>query len=376
MDRKTSNDISIKGREITPPHFEPEFEVSWAGEDPFSHRYCLGSEDGRLLFVNPKTTKWSGPFDVAPSKEAVNGVAFGESSIVVSTRQDVVCVRTIEGVDHVAALPQGAHGVCVSRQGDYYAPVGRQGLLKLESAPERLSVGIFSPADQDIGAYFYRVACLSSPDRGEALACALRRGGFAVLPLSGPNPQNRPRFLRTGTDIVDVCPLGTDDSPLGAVGLGADCSIHVVQDVFIDKRVKTIRFGHKIQGRAYRILSAEGHLFLLTHRGLYTILDMASRIPEVSGDQFSASMHFLELEAVDMGLTSNGRLLVLMPEIVLEVEIESLVNRQDGPVQSRPSRTEETWEDVPDSWQWSRADQGVDPIGRWESSGQSLLCAL
>lgn len=194
----------IGAREIHSSDLEPGFEVSWAGEDPFGQRYCFGSEDGRLMFLDPKTLERSGPFVVAPSREAVNGVALTRSSIVVSTREDVVCVRLIDGVEHVATLPQGAHGVCVSSQGEFYAPVGQQGLLKLVPRSETLSVSILSPDDPGMEVYFYRIACLSSPARKEVLACALRRGGFAVLPLGEFDPRTPPKMMRTATDIIDV----------------------------------------------------------------------------------------------------------------------------------------------------------------------------
>ncbi len=173
---------SIGAKEILLPPVEPGFEVSWAGEDPL-HRYWFGSEDGRLLFLDPKTSERFGPFDVALSGEAINGVAFGESSIVVTTRRDVVCVRFVEGVEHVAALHIGRTGVCVSAQGEYYAPVGQRGLLKLVARPQTLAVSILSSVGQEMNAYFYRIACLTSPDqRGAGVATPARRIRGAAAP--------------------------------------------------------------------------------------------------------------------------------------------------------------------------------------------------
>ncbi len=353
---------SIRGRFIAMPRVEPEFEVSWVGEDPIRGHYCFGSMDGRLLFREPGSATWLGPVDVAPSREAINGVAFEPSSFVVSTREDVTCVRHVDNVDHVATIPQGAHGVCVSSRGEYYAPVGQRGLLRLESKPEHLSVSILSPDAQGTDVYFYRVASLSSPNGRESLACALRRGGFAVLPLRGFDPEHPPRLVRTGADIIDVCSLGMAAHPLAAVGLGMDCSIHLVRDAFTERSVKTLRFP-AIQDRAYRVLCAEGHVFLLTNKRLCVFVNLASGFLKGVTEDPLTEVRFLETEAIDMGLTTNRSLIVIEPERVLEVDIGSLVSHQgqqassQGVGPSHFSQDEEAWSDIPaSSWKWNTTE--------------------
>jgi hypothetical protein len=194
-----NGDESLNIRSI----FLPNFEVSWAGVSPDRPGYWFGSEDGRVQFMSLDGAAAIGPYAIAPSGEAVNGIAFAGSLIVVSTRCDVTFLRAPEpGESHIArtVFHGGAHGVVSTHSGCIIAPMGRRGILLMDARPETTQgVRILKPADE--GLYIYRIVSLASPDRGEILACAGRRGGFVTMPLAGLGLENYGKKLR---------PLGVD----------------------------------------------------------------------------------------------------------------------------------------------------------------------
>ncbi len=182
-----------------------------------------------------------------------------------------------------------------------------------------------------------------------------------MLPLRGFDPETPPKLVRTGADIIDVCSLGMAEHPLAAAGLGMECSIHLVRDAFTDRKVKTIRLPG-IQDRAYRVLSAEGHVFLLTHRRLYALVNLATMFLEgMTGDTLPLEVRSFDIDAVDIGLNTNRTLVVIEPSRILEVDIETLVGCQGGKTSSHRAETaedEEAWSDIPASWwTWKRAAQ-------------------
>src|SRR5262249_13596049 len=152
--------------------------------------------------------------------------------------------------------------------GGIAAALGHRGILLLGPRQEGAQrVRVLRSAEDSL--YSYKLVSLSDPDRGTILACACRRGGLASMPLSGVIPESYGKKLRpTGVDFVDVAALGIEGFPFAAAGLGLDGSIHLVRDLLTDRTSKMIHFS--IPGeRAYRILSAEGHIFVLTDRSLY-----------------------------------------------------------------------------------------------------------
>ncbi len=110
-------------------------EVSWVGVTPSPRGYWFGSDDGRIQFKTDLTSdEIVGPFAVAQSGDAINGIAISGGTIAVSTRGDVVFLHPIteffsKGSLQRAAFPGGAHGVTATQCGLMIAPMGRRGLL-------------------------------------------------------------------------------------------------------------------------------------------------------------------------------------------------------------------------------------------------------
>ena len=229
----------------------PNFEVSWAGGSPGQPGYWFGSDDGRVQFMSLDGAELIGPYAIAPSEEAVNGIAFAGGLMAVSTRNDVTFLKVPGprgGNVPRTVFPGGAHGVASTHSGCIIAPMGRRGILLMDPRPETAQrVRILKPADEAL--YIYKVVSLASPDRGKILACAGRRGGFATLPLAGAGLENYGKKLRpVGVDFVDVAALDVDGFPFAVAALGLDCSIHFVSDLLGDQATTTLHLSSKERG--------------------------------------------------------------------------------------------------------------------------------
>jgi hypothetical protein len=280
----------------------------------------------------------------------------------VSTRSDVTFLE-IPGprMGHVprTVFRGGAHGVTSTHDGCFIAPMGRRGILLTDPRPQTAQgVRILKPTDEFL--YIYRIVSLASPGRGEIVACAGRRGGFATMPLAGL--ENHGKKLRPpGVDFVDVAALDVDGFPFAVAALGLDCSIHFVGDLLGDQATKTLHLSLRGE-RAYRILCTEGHVLLLTDKGLYAFEDLAARFlrGEAINDPTST---WLDLEAVDASLGPDRSLVVVMPDTVYHIEIDSLLEGESsrpGPPRNG-SRSDPVAKMLP-----SGSDEGL-----WESFQES-----
>ncbi|HKI18344.1 MAG TPA: hypothetical protein VKA15_10710, partial [Isosphaeraceae bacterium] len=321
----------------------PNFDISWAGASPGKPGYWFGSDDGQVLFMSLDETDLIGPHAIAPSDDAVNGIAFAGNLMAVSTRSDVTFLSTPEpGQRHIArtVFHGGAHGVASTRGGCIIGPMGRRGILLMDPRPETAHrVRILKPADEAL--YIYKVVSLASPNRGTILACAGRQGGFATMPLAGAGIENYGRKLRpAGVDFVDVAALDVDGFPFAVAALGLDCSIHFVGDVLRDLATTILDISSSRE-RAYRILCAEGHVFMLTDKSLYAFKDLAVQF--LRGETTNNSTaQVLDLEAVDASLGPDRSLLVVMPDSVYRIEIDSILAGLDPRIsrQRSDSRTD------------------------------------
>jgi hypothetical protein len=343
----------------------PGFDISWAGCSPGRPGYWFGSDDGRVQFMSLDGAELTGPYPIAPSEEAVNGIAFAGGFMAVSTREDVTFLKAPE--PRRATTPRtvfhgGAHGVAGTHGGCIIAPLGRRGILLMDPEPESAQrVKTLKPADEAL--YIYKVVSLASPDRGEIIACAARRGGFATMPLAGVGSVNHGKKLRpAGVDFVDVAALDVDGFPFAVAALGLDCSIHFVSDLMGDQATTTLHLG-ATRERAYRILCAEGHVFVLTNTRLYAFEDLAARF--LRGEAIThPPTRSLDLEAVDASLGPDRSLLVVMPDSVYHIEIDSILSGVD-PQTSRPRN--ESQNDVgpkvipadPDDGSWTSFEESL-----------------
>jgi hypothetical protein len=146
----------------------PDFPVSWAGgiPAPWPPGYCFGSDDGRIQFtgLDSPEGRSRGPvkYTVAPSGDAINGIAFAGNLIVASTRSEVVFLNVprLGGPVEPAVFPGGAHGVLGTQGGSVVAPMGRRGILVME--PQQASgqrVRILKSAEETLNIYRRLIRC-------------------------------------------------------------------------------------------------------------------------------------------------------------------------------------------------------------------------
>ena len=251
----------------------------------------------------------------------------------------------------------GVHDVVGTPSGGFVAPMGRRGILLIE--PNQIAtrrVKVLKPADEALN--IYKVVSLASPDRGEVLACAARRSGFSVIPLTRDGLESSSKRLRPpGVDFIDVAALGVEGYPLAAVASGLDCSMYFVRDLLDDGLTKALRFKNTMGERAYRILCAEGHVFLLTNKNLYAFANLAARF--LNGDPIDGRTEYqrLPMEAVDASVACDRSLLVVMPDSVYRIEIDSFIAggaRHAG--HSRHDKMSSGWESF-DGSPWGQMEE-------------------
>ena len=285
-----------------------DFKVSWAGA--VGSRLCYGSEDGRLEFVNDDGSKLKTD-RISDSAEAINGLAAIGNCHAVSTRANVTFIWNLfssQGNAIRGALPSGAHGVIATPGGFFIAPMGQHGLMIAKSTGAR-EQDIFLSNDPDNKIYFYRSIALPGPGESDIIVSAVRRGGIAagVMPYDlGIHPVDtiRPRDI----DVVDVCGLGHS---LAVAALGRDGTLMLFRDILDDK--KPLNFKSKlIEGVAYRLLSVDGHVFVLTNKALYMVADLAKRVinGEVAKDGLTQILT-IPMTAVDANVFHDKYILVV-----------------------------------------------------------------
>jgi hypothetical protein len=301
------------------------FEVSWAGPSLWNDLFCFGSEDGRILFADWQGTVLDRPVPAVPSQEALNGVAFLDRRMSVSTRQEIMLwtpPRKPGDTSMGASLPMGSHGVIAGHGGTFLAPLGRSGLLSCRPGEGReQTVTVSSGASDET--YFYRLISVRRADGQEIVACAARQGGVAAMEFRGEDQTHRlSTFSFDGLDVVDLCPLGTETGA-GAVAVGKDGTLILFRDVLRDSRPATVKYD-SVKGVAYRLVRAGSYLFLLTSERLYVIAGLIDRFLQGAAGNPLTPVLAVPMEGVDLGQGSDQWVWIVMPEEVLRFDVRKL----------------------------------------------------
>jgi hypothetical protein len=308
----------------------PDLDVSWVGECPWTNALCLAGEDGRLAFLpGPGAAEGVGPLTAQPATDAINAVAFAGEFLAISSRNEVLVGKWSSGPDpRLDVFPHsfigGAHGVEAARSGAFLAPIGDLGLLILNYDGGRVDAQI--AWHQDARLNFYRLIRLGNGPDGEVFAVASRRDGLAAVnfasgTLSGPMIHHQFR----GHDIVDVCSLNDPRHPLAAACVSRERTIFLMRDVLGTEPPVTVNYGG-FEGTAYTLLSAQGHLLLLTDQELIAFPEMASRF--LKGDSFDRPLAIVSspVNAADAFLRGDhSALLIEEDSTVAELKIADLV---------------------------------------------------
>jgi hypothetical protein len=319
---------------IEKDYFKTPAEVSWVGECPWTNSLGFGTEDGQLLVGSPGATELGGGKMVsmvfAPTMslrlatDAINDVAFVGDSFAASSRNEVVLgMRRGPGLAHWDRYDHqfigGAHGVVASRSGAFLAPIADQGLLILKIANNQVDARIGSPPGALFN--FYRVVRLGSGPDNEAFAAAGRRDGLMALDFAHGSPSGQTIHHRfEGHDIVDVCPLNDPRFPHAAAFVSRDRVIFFIRNVLDEQSPSTVNLA-SLRGTAYTLLSAQGHLFLLTDRELVVMPDLAGQF--LGGEALGPEL------AISIIRVDASEAFLLRDESVLLIEGESIVSRID-----------------------------------------------
>jgi hypothetical protein len=314
-------------------------DVSWVGKCPWTNTWWFGAEDGQLFIESPCSSEItdgevvSMKADSFPiATDTINDIAFAGDLFAVSSRNEVVIgIRPdpldaeLKGIAH--PFIGGAHGVVASRSGAFLAPIADQGLLILKVAGNQLDTRIGSLPGVPFN--FYRLVRLGSGLENEAFAAAGRRDGLMAVDFPHGSTSGQMLHHRfQGHDIVDVCPLNDPSFPLAAACVSRDRVIFLIRNVLEEQTPSTLNLA-SLQGTAYTLLSAQGHLFLLTDRELVVMSGTAAKF--LGGE---APGRYLEVSTIPVDaaeaflLHDQSVLLIEEDRIVSKFEISDLVGSQ------------------------------------------------
>lgn len=306
--------------------------VSWVGECPWMRSLCFGGEDGSLVFLpGDEASGKKKPLSIRPATDTINAVAFSGEFIAISSRNEVLVGKRASRDDpRPNFLPHsfigGGHGVEASNTGAFLAPIGDQGLLILAHDDGQMNAHI--AWHQDVPFNFYRLVRLGEGHAGEVFAAAARRDGLAAVNFADGTltaPMIQHRF--NGHDIVDVCSLNDPRFPLAAACVSRECAIFLMRDVLGTEAPVTLNYGG-LEGTAYTLLSAQGHLLLLTDQELIVFPEVAARF--LQGDSLDRPLAIVSspVNAAEAFLLGNQSVLLIEEDsTVAEIQVVDLVGR-------------------------------------------------
>jgi hypothetical protein len=258
--------------------------------------------------------------------EAINGLAFMDGWVALSTRCEVVFVtqRPVNGKGMLARCPTGAHGVIATEAGYFVAPMGRGGVLVVKPTTGKdqlLTVKKVSDKPVD----FYKLVNIRCAGK-EVLVGAARSDGMVALPFSRDGTAEVSSFTYPHLDITDVCPLGQDLPEPAIAAISRDRTIILSRDAVHDVEPTTIKFD-EIRGTAYRILHHEGNLLIHTSKGIYVLVGLSQRFldGEAIGSKRTTAKKLL-LDAVDINIVDNSSLLVVVPDGIVTIDLALLLS--------------------------------------------------
>jgi hypothetical protein len=310
-------------------HEISDLNVSWVGECPWTNTLCVGGEDGKVLFLPADPSGEAVNItSIQLATDAINAVAFADDLIATSSRNEVQVAKIADdrGLNLLThSFTGGAHGVVASRAGEFLAPIGDQGLLILNpDNPWRIDAKV--ACFRNIPFNCYKLVRLGNDIQEEAFAAAGRRDGLVALSFANGmfcTPMIHHHF--EGHDIVDVCSLNDPYYPLAVACVSRNRAIFLIRNVLEDKTP----FGLSVEGLrgiAYTLLSAQGHLFLLTDEQLITLPNVASRF--LRGESFDRPLEIVNspVNAAEAFLWRDQSVLLIEEDsTVAELRVAAIV---------------------------------------------------
>jgi hypothetical protein len=330
----------------------PGFAVSWAGENPLGEGFCFGSETGHLMLTDTLGKPVASLGEATESNEAVNGVAFSQNWIAVTTRSDINFIgpwlrggREQRGV----VIYQSALDVVVAPQsGQFVIPLGPAGIMVVKPGITDKDPVIISRSNK-INLTFSRLLALPGPAGTDLIVCAGRRGGLGFTEFrEGMRGHTLISVKLENLDLVDLCSMGG----LTVAATAKDGSLVLFRDILTDRNPQTVKF-KGVEGTVYRLLYVRGDLFLLTSKGLYGLFGLAEQFLNDKGRrQFNSETLRIPIEASDANIVRGKWLLAVGVDFVFRFDLEKMPKSpQEGELTGQ-------WEEP--------EDIGVQPL--WEES--------
>ena len=324
----------------------PNEEIMWAGDCPWTGGYCFGTESGRLLFCKKSPEGLDVEFSASLAGESINGVAFFNEYVGVSTPSEVIVRRRVSEsqFETIADGSGGAHGILATPTGLFIAPMGLEGLLII-NVRESGALHVWNDRARGASLNFYSATYLGNDGGQEVLAFAGRTDGLIKLQFDVAGVHSRTTTLTApDADVVDVCALGSDRWPFAVAAFRRDRSVVLVRDVLNDNRPDTLQIDG-ILGTPYAIRSAQGHLFVLTSEQVTVFPNLARSYLE--REQFDALLHsrLRHVHAVDMFISMEKELLILTHQEIEFDDIPKLAGPRSASGSPEPSTAASGWTD-------------------------------
>jgi hypothetical protein len=306
--------------------------ITWVGVMPWLHGFVYGDEEGWLRFTSvdgPSTTNT--PFKIIESDRSVNQVAFNECHgfryIGACTASNVVIHRLIDASASVYSQEYewGGHGIYSTGCGAFLVPRGQFGLAVITPSADGQPFREYLLKTRKF-AYFYSMCRIGiTADDKELWACAGRSGGLLAIALDkGARPEMLHSFQskKRTNDYVGVCSIATETMPLAMVSLSRNGDVDFSTDLLRDRTPLTWHFRHT-QG----VAAVDGHLFILTSKGLYSCIDIVGRFlrGELRAGMETVTVRYLPSDIIDIAVAYDKWMLVLEHDKVLRIAINDLL---------------------------------------------------
>lgn len=306
----------------------PDVEISCAVEAHLAEFLCIGTENGKIGYLTLNGGIGSAPSeggqgrpvlrDVAPSGDAINGIAFSGQYCAVTTRSDIVVGQV--GRTASIVLDMGAHDVVATPSGGFVASRGIEGLVFLDPSQAAFASRPWKIPGKPL--YLYKLACLGRRESDDVFVSAARKDGIATIIRQGRTGRFQLRTI-PGLDVVSVCTLGSSRHPNAIAAIATDLSLILIRDglTLAERKIFNLGSGRET---AYRVLRAQGHLVVLTDSRVILLKDFVSWVvDETSGGDMVVFEY--EVQAVDASIAFDRWLLIVEPDGLKIIDINEMV---------------------------------------------------
>lgn len=317
------NESIVKGRLFQ----LDDHEITWAGDCPWTGSFCVGTESGELSFYEESGLGRSLVVSEKVAEDAINGAAFFGDFMGISTRSEINLCRRNPGskLDIIVREPRGAHGILATPGGQFLAPMGTAGLFCVDVSEDQSPRAWIDHANGTQHNY-YSLRYLCSFRGRATLVCAARNDGLLTIQFDKRAVDDKIMGLTApNIDFVDVCSLGSAQWPCAVAALCHDRTLIFVRNVVTFEQPKMLRFDG-FRGTPYSILSAQGHVFVLTSREIIVLPHLGSLY--LSGEQLDRPIQYRHkaVVAVDAFIHDAKELMIITDDGVDSFDISKLIN--------------------------------------------------